>query len=73
MRRARPDLGQEQDAQSFVLRLRLDPVKGETDQAVPRLRIEHVNKQTVWHFNEIGSALSQLKKSLEAIVFGSAA
>jgi hypothetical protein len=73
MRTARPDLGQENEAQSFVIRVRLDPAGAAPGTAIPRLRIEHVNNRTVWQFTDIGAALAQLKSSLDAIVFGSAA
>ncbi|MHC2284125.1 hypothetical protein ACVME8_010795 [Bradyrhizobium diazoefficiens] len=71
MRTPRKDLGHENETQSFVIRVRVDPVGA--GNAVPRLRIEHVNKRTVWQFTDIGAALAQLKISLDAIVLGSAA
>jgi hypothetical protein len=68
-----PNLGLEHEAQSFILRVRLVSIGGEPRQFAPRLRLEHVNERTVWQFTEIGTALAQLKVSLEAIVFGPAA
>ena len=58
------------DAHAFLLRVRLDPMPGPASLAHPRIRLEHINGQTIWNFSDIDSALVRLRSCLETVVNG---
>jgi hypothetical protein len=57
----------EPEVHSFVLRARRDPQPGPRSARALRIRLERVEPHQVWHFDNIASALDELRISLEHI------
>ena len=55
------------EVHSFVLRARRDPQPGRRLAQALRIRLERVEPHQVWHFDNIASALDELRINLEHI------